>query len=152
MTNALKLLIYLSCTNPPLLMFCRLLERYKHDKCLKNLTNSQQILAEVRRVFHDMTGRVLSRIIKFSFPDSRKVFSKYGTFYTGLVKRPRVCMKLVLMQWKQNHGVSIIKFLISYMLNCILIKLIYIYFISFLNSLWLSDTIWRHHLRQHWFR
>ena len=58
--------------------------QYSFDTKSQGYLASDMLLADVQMRFPDMKKSVLSRIIKFVFPECRKIINKYGYFYVGL--------------------------------------------------------------------
>ena len=62
---------------------------------------SDWLLKQTQAAFPDMKSSVLSRIMKFTFPECRKVINKYGYFYAGLLPQPTVSTRA------PNHYLSL---------------------------------------------
>ena len=78
-------------------MYFRLTDRYKHVLSHPGWLAADVLLKHTKQSFPDMKSTVLSRIMKFTFPECRKVINKYGYFYAGLLPKPDVSISSSLL-------------------------------------------------------
>ena len=68
----------------------RLWNNYRHIPSYGAATSMATLLEHVQMYFPHITNIVLSRVMKFSFPDCNKFVNKQGAYYQSLVRRPDV--------------------------------------------------------------